>query len=100
MGGFGSLPTRAGDKPFLFGEKGERMKHKNSVCLESETIEITQKDVELAKKVFVDFNAIAEEQRNFYTTVFLNAENRKLIFKFSGGICKEAKIEKIDEGEE
>lgn len=73
-------------------------KHK-PVYLESDTIEITSKDVELAKNVFVDFNAIADEHRNFYTTVFLNTENRKLIFKFSGGICKEAKIEKIDEGE-
>lgn len=70
------------------------------VNLESDTIELTEYDVNLARYVFKDFKKIAENHRNFYTTIFLNKENRKLILKFSGGICRIAKLEKIDENED
>lgn len=76
------------------------MAKENPVYLESDTLKITSDDVEIAKNAFSDFKLIAEKHRNFYTTVFINSKNRKLIFKFNGGICKVAKIEKIDEGED
>ena len=73
---------------------------KYPVYVESDTVEKTEKDVEITKNIFDDFKMLAEKHRNFYITVFDNKENRKVILKFSGGICRIAKIEKIDEGEE
>jgi hypothetical protein len=99
MGGFGSLPTGQRISLFYFC-KEKKMEKPNPVYLESDMIEITRQDVEIARNAFSDFRDIAETHRNFYVTVFENRENRKLIFKFSGGICRVAKIEKIDEGEE
>ena len=73
---------------------------KENVCLQSDGIEVTENDLNITQKVFNDFSLIAKIHRNFYVTVFDNRENRKILLKFSGGKCKSAKIERIDEGEE
>lgn len=70
------------------------------LILESDSLEITEYDKRLANEVLNDFYPLIEKYRNYYATVFFNKGNRKFIFKVSGGIIRNARIEKIDEGEE
>lgn len=76
------------------------MENRKPVYLESDTIEITEKEVDFTRNIVKDFKELLPTYRNFYVTVFENHENRKVILKFSGGELRSGKIEKIDEGEE
>jgi hypothetical protein len=71
-----------------------------TIHLQSDTLNLTQADLDLTREVVRNFSGVTECHRNFYVTVFENDRNRKVILKHSGGQLRQAKIEKIDEGEE
>ena len=62
--------------------------------------ESVDEDFNRVRKVCRAFSEITEKYRNFYTTIFLNRENRKIALKFSGGEIRSAKISKLDESED
>lgn len=70
------------------------------ISLTSKNIkDLTKKDVRIAQNVIDAFQTIRESYRNFYATVFLNTENRKVVFKINKGELKLVQIDKLDEGE-
>lgn len=68
------------------------------VSLESETLDsISVKDFDMAQKAASDFKLMVEGgYRSFYTTVFFNKENRKVVLKISKGVLKTISVEKLD----
>lgn len=68
------------------------------VKIQTETLSrISDDDYELLLEARDDFLRLAKKWGSFYTTMFLNNENRKIIFKFAYGKLIAASIEKLDE---
>lgn len=97
---FGSLPTGQRISLFYFCKEKRKMGKSKTIHLQSDTLNLTQADLDLTREVVRNFSGVTECHRNFYVTVFENGRNRKVILKYSGGQLRQAKIEKIDEGEE
>ena len=73
---------------------------KDKVRIESETIKkLSAEDVKLTTEVYYGLQFFIGDNRDFYITVFKNKENRKIVLKVSGGLLKQATIDKIDKRE-
>ena len=69
----------------------------DKVAIQSEIIvKMQQADVDLITDVYYSLSDFIENNRDFYITVFKNIKNRKIILKVSGGLLRQAQIEKID----
>ncbi len=69
----------------------------DKVSIQTETIvKMQQADVDLITDVYYSLSDFIENNRDFYITVFKNKKNRKIILKVSGGLLRQAQIEKID----
>lgn len=69
----------------------------DKVPIQTETIvKLQQADVDLITDVYYSLSDFIENNRDFYITVFKNLKNRKIILKVSGGLLRQAQIEKID----
>lgn len=71
-----------------------------AVKLESETIELSDDELNYAESIIKDFKRMTDKYRSFYITLFQNKDNRKVCFKFTGGSLKKATIDKIDNEED
>ena len=69
----------------------------DKIPIQTETIvKMRQADVDLITDVYYSLSDFIENNRDFYITVFKNQKNRKIILKVSGGLLRQAQIEKID----
>ena len=69
----------------------------DKIPIQTETIvKMRQSDVDLITDVYYSLSDFIESNRDFYITVFKNQKNRKIILKVSGGLLRQAQIEKID----
>lgn len=69
----------------------------DKVPIQTDTIvKLQQADVDLITDVYYSLSDFIENNRDFYITVFKNLKNRKIILKVSGGLLRQAQIEKID----
>lgn len=64
--------------------------------MDGQEILIPDGDYELAQEVANDFARMSKKYRSFYTTAFLNDENRKASLKFRYGKLVKLVIEKLD----
>ena len=68
------------------------------VKIQTETLErISDEDFNILQESSDDFKVLAKKWGSFYVTMFLNENNRKVIFKFAYGKLIAAEIEKLDE---
>lgn len=68
------------------------------VLIKTESLlRISDEDYDLLQKSSDDFKTLAKKWGSFYVTMFLNENNRKVIFKFAYGKLIAAEIEKLDE---
>ena len=69
----------------------------DKIPIQTETIvKMRQADVDLITDIYYSLSDFIENNRDFYITVFKNQKNRKIILKVSGGLLRQAQIEKID----
>lgn len=67
----------------------------DKIPIQTETIvKMRQSDVDLITDVYYSLSDFIENNRDFYITVFKNQKNRKIILKVSGGLLRQAQIEK------
>jgi len=71
---------------------------KHNVTIKTETLQrVSDEDFETMKSAADDFLVLAKKWGSFYTTLFLNEKNRKIVFKYAYGKLIGAEIEKLDE---
>lgn len=62
--------------------------------------EMSEADHNLAQEVVDAFKPVKEKYRNFFVTVYLNKQNRTVVFQVSKGELKKIRMDKIDIGED
>lgn len=73
---------------------------KSDIPIFTDSLDLTENDITLINIVISGFKPVIKNNRCFYTTVFLNDQNRRIEFYVSYGKLNRVVIEKIDsEGE-
>ena len=68
---------------------------------ETETIpKFSNSDVELMNRTARDFETLAKDYPSFFSTLFFNELNRKIVIKFSRGKLTKIALEKLDPDKE
>ena len=73
---------------------------KRKFYIGSSTLPFSEEDFKIAKDVAKAFSVVAEEYGTFFTTVFLNKRNRKVVLKFYSGDFTHVAIDKLDMNED
>lgn len=68
---------------------------------ETETIpKFSNSDVELMNRTARDFETLVKDYPSFFSTLFFNELNRKIVIKFSRGKLTKIALDKLDKDKE